>query len=623
MEQTAQYTDDKIVTLEWQEHIRRRPGMYIGKLGDGQSADDGIYVLLKEAIDNSIDEFMMGFGKKIEVTIKDSRVVIRDYGRGIPLGKVRDVASKMNTGAKYDSSVFKKSVGLNGVGIKAVNALSSEFMIRSFRDGECKKVVFSRGVCLEDNPVSPSTEKNGTETTFVPDAELFTNYNYLDDYIVPMLKNYTYLNTGLTIVYNGESFQSKNGLLDLLNENMSSEAIYPIIHLKGPDIELAMTHNNHYSEEYYSFVNGQHTTQGGTHMVAFREALFKTIRDFYKKEFDYSDIKTAIAAAVSIKVEEPVFESQTKTKLGSKNMSPNGETIRNFMLNFVCKELDNYLHKNPETAQALLKKIQDNEKDRKAISGIQKIAKERAKKVNLHNRKLRDCNVHYNTNDERKSESTIFITEGDSASGSITKSRDVNTQAVFSLRGKPLNCFGLTKKVVYENEEFNLLQAALNIEEGIENIRYNKVVIATDADVDGMHIRLLLITFFLNFFPEVIKTKHLYILQTPLFRVRNKVKTFYCYTEEEKLNAIAACGKNPEMTRFKGLGEISPDEFKHFIGPEMRIEPVLIKKEDQIHDLMEFYMGKNTPDRQNFIIDNLVIEEDRLEGEEEENVIEE
>jgi topoisomerase-4 subunit B len=438
-----------------------------------------------------------------------------------------------------------------------------------------------------------------------------------------MLKNYTYLNTGLTIVYNGESFQSKNGLLDLLNENMSSEAIYPIIHLKGPDIELAMTHNNHYSEEYYSFVNGQHTTQGGTHMVAFREALFKTIRDFYKKEFDYSDIKTAIAAAVSIKVEEPVFESQTKTKLGSKNMSPNGETIRNFMLNFVCKELDNYLHKNPETAQALLKKIQDNEKDRKAISGIQKIAKERAKKVNLHNRKLRDCNVHYNTNDERKSESTIFITEGDSASGSITKSRDVNTQAVFSLRGKPLNCFGLTKKVVYENEEFNLLQAALNIEEGIENIRYNKVVIATDADVDGMHIRLLLITFFLNFFPEVIKTKHLYILQTPLFRVRNKVKTFYCYTEEEKLNAIAACGKNPEMTRFKGLGEISPDEFKHFIGPEMRIEPVLIKKEDQIHDLMEFYMGKNTPDRQNFIIDNLVIEEDRLEGEEEENVIEE
>ena len=623
MEQTAQYTDDKIVTLEWQEHIRRRPGMYIGKLGDGQSADDGIYVLLKEAIDNSIDEFMMGFGKKIEVTIKDSRVVIRDYGRGIPLGKVRDVASKMNTGAKYDSSVFKKSVGLNGVGIKAVNALSSEFMIRSFRDGECKKVVFSRGVCLEDNPVCPSTEKNGTETTFVPDAELFTNYNYLDDYIVPMLKNYTYLNTGLTIVYNGESFQSKNGLLDLLNENMSSEAIYPIIHLKGTDIELAMTHNNHYSEEYYSFVNGQHTTQGGTHMVAFREALFKTIRDFYKKEFDYSDIKTAIAAAVSIKVEEPVFESQTKTKLGSKNMSPNGETIRNFMLNFVCKELDNYLHKNPETAQALLKKIQDNEKDRKAISGIQKIAKERAKKVNLHNRKLRDCNVHYNTNDERKSESTIFITEGDSASGSITKSRDVNTQAVFSLRGKPLNCFGLTKKVVYENEEFNLLQAALNIEEGIENIRYNKVVIATDADVDGMHIRLLLITFFLNFFPEVIKTKHLYILQTPLFRVRNKVKTFYCYTEEEKLNAIAACGKSPEMTRFKGLGEISPDEFKHFIGPEMRIEPVLIKKEDQIHELMEFYMGKNTPDRQNFIIDNLVIEEDRLEGEEEENVIEE
>ena len=620
MDQPAQYTEEKIVTLEWQEHIRRRPGMYIGKLGDGQSADDGIYVLLKEAIDNSIDEFMMGFGKKIEVSIKDSRVVIRDYGRGIPLGKVKDVASKMNTGAKYDSSVFKKSVGLNGVGIKAVNALSTEFMIRSFRDGECKKVVFSKGICLEDAPIEASSEKNGTETSFVPDKDLFLNYNYLDDYIIPMLKNYVYLNTGLTIIYNGESFQSKNGLLDLLNENMSSEAYYPIIHLKGQDIEIAMTHNHQFSEEYYSFVNGQHTTQGGTHMVAFREALFKTIRDFYKKEFDYSDIKTSIAAAVSIKVEEPVFESQTKTKLGSKNMKPEGETIRNFMLNFVCKELDNYLHKNPETAQILLKKIQDNERDRKAISGIQKIAKERAKKVNLHNKKLRDCNVHYNTNDERKAESTIFITEGDSASGSITKSRDVNTQAVFSLRGKPLNCYGLTKKVVYENEEFNLLQAALNIEEGIENIRYNKVVIATDADVDGMHIRLLMITFFLNFFPEVIKTKHLYILQTPLFRVRNKVKTFYCYTEEEKLAAIEACGKNPEMTRFKGLGEISPDEFKHFIGPEMRIEPVLIKKEDQIQELMEFYMGKNTPDRQNFIIDNLIIEEDRLDKEEDETV---
>ena len=620
MDQPAQYTEEKIVTLEWQEHIRRRPGMYIGKLGDGQSADDGIYVLLKEAIDNSIDEFMMGFGKKIEVSIKDSRVVIRDYGRGIPLGKVKDVASKMNTGAKYDSSVFKKSVGLNGVGIKAVNALSSEFMIRSFRDGECKKVVFSKGICLEDAPIEASSEKNGTETSFVPDKDLFLNYNYLDDYVIPMLKNYVYLNTGLTIIYNGESFQSKNGLLDLLNENMSSEAYYPIIHLKGQDIEIAMTHNHQFSEEYYSFVNGQHTTQGGTHMVAFREALFKTIRDFYKKEFDYSDIKTSIAAAVSIKVEEPVFESQTKTKLGSKNMKPEGETIRNFMLNFVCKELDNYLHKNPETAQILLKKIQDNERDRKAISGIQKIAKERAKKVNLHNKKLRDCNVHYNTNDERKAESTIFITEGDSASGSITKSRDVNTQAVFSLRGKPLNCYGLTKKVVYENEEFNLLQAALNIEEGIENIRYNKVVIATDADVDGMHIRLLMITFFLNFFPEVIKTKHLYILQTPLFRVRNKVKTFYCYTEEEKLAAIEACGKNPEMTRFKGLGEISPDEFKHFIGPEMRIEPVLIKKEDQIQELMEFYMGKNTPDRQNFIIDNLIIEEDRLDKEEDETV---
>ena len=614
--QPQEYTDDKIVHLEWNEHIRRRPGMYIGKLGDGQSADDGIYVLLKETIDNSIDEFMMGYGKKIEVSIKDSRVVVRDYGRGIPLGKVVDVASQMNTGAKYDSSVFKKSVGLNGVGIKAVNALSTEFMIRSFRDGQCKRVVFSKGVCQEDDPICASNEKNGTETSFIPDKELFVNYNFLDDYIVPMLKNYTYLNRGLTIVYNGEQYQSKNGLLDLLNENMSTEGIYPIIHLVGQDVEIAMTHNNKFSEEYYSFVNGQHTTQGGTHLMAFREALIKTVRDFYKKEFDVNDIKASIAAAVSIKVEEPVFESQTKTKLGSKNMSPNGESIRNFMMNFVTRELDNYLHKNPETAQILLKKIQDNERDRKAISGIQKIARERAKKVNLHNRKLRDCNVHFNTSDKRKSESTIFITEGDSASGSITKSRDVNTQAVFSLRGKPLNCFGLTKKVVYENEEFNLLQAALNIEEGIENIRYNRVVIATDADVDGMHIRLLMITFFLNFFPEVIKNKHLYILQTPLFRVRNKQKTFYCYTDEEKLAAIAACGKNPEMTRFKGLGEISPDEFKHFIGPEMRIEPVLIKKEDQIQELMNFYMGKNTPERQNFIIDNLVIEEDRIEEEE-------
>ena len=614
--QPQEYTDDKIVHLEWNEHIRRRPGMYIGKLGDGQSADDGIYVLLKETIDNSIDEFMMGYGKKIEVSIKDSRVVVRDYGRGIPLGKVVDVASQMNTGAKYDSSVFKKSVGLNGVGIKAVNALSTEFMIRSFRDGQCKRVVFSKGVCQEDDAICASSERNGTETSFVPDKELFVNYNFLDDYIVPMLKNYTYLNRGLTIVYNGEQYQSKNGLLDLLNENMSTEGIYPIIHLVGQDVEIAMTHNNKFSEEYYSFVNGQHTTQGGTHLMAFREALIKTVRDFYKKEFDVNDIKASIAAAVSIKVEEPVFESQTKTKLGSKNMSPNGESIRNFMMNFVTRELDNYLHKNPETAQILLKKIQDNERDRKAISGIQKIARERAKKVNLHNRKLRDCNVHFNSSDKRKSESTIFITEGDSASGSITKSRDVNTQAVFSLRGKPLNCFGLTKKVVYENEEFNLLQAALNIEEGIENIRYNRVVIATDADVDGMHIRLLMITFFLNFFPEVIKNKHLYILQTPLFRVRNKQKTFYCYTDEEKLAAIAACGKNPEMTRFKGLGEISPDEFKHFIGPEMRIEPVLIKKEDQIQELMNFYMGKNTPERQNFIIDNLVIEEDRIEEEE-------
>ncbi len=619
-----EYTGDKIVTLEWQEHIRRRPGMYIGKLGDGSSPDDGIYVLLKETIDNSIDEFMMGFGKKIEVKIENGKVLVRDYGRGIPLEKVKDVSSKMNTGAKYDSSVFKKSVGLNGVGIKAVNALSNEFTIRAFREGKFKKVSYSKGICTEDAPIADiENVKNGTETSFIPDAEIFGHYHFQDDYIIPLLKNYVYLNRGLTIIYNGESFQSKNGLLDLLTDNMSSEGLYPIIHLTGQDIEIAMTHNKQFGEEYYSFVNGQHTTQGGTHLMAFREALTKTVRDFYKKEFDVNDIKASIAAAVSIKVEEPVFESQTKTKLGSKNMSPNGETIRNFMLNFITRELDNYLHKYPETAQILLKKIQDNERDRKAISDIQKIARERTKKVNLHNRKLRDCNVHYNSNDPRKAESTIFITEGDSASGSITKSRDVNTQAVFSLRGKPLNCFGLTKKVVYENEEFNLLQAALNIEEGIENIRYNKVVIATDADVDGMHIRLLMITFFLNFFPEVIKTKHLYILQTPLFRVRNKQKTFYCYTEEEKLAAIAACGKNPEMTRFKGLGEISPDEFKNFIGPEMRIEPVLIKKEDQIQELMTFYMGKNTPDRQNFIIDNLVIEEDRIDVEEEtpENVI--
>lgn len=621
MDQPVNYSEDSIKHLEWNEHIRLRPGMYIGKLGDGSSADDGIYVLLKEAIDNSIDEYMMGFGKKIEVSIKDSHVIIRDYGRGIPLGKVVVVASEINTGAKYDSSAFKKSIGLNGVGIKAVNALSSNFMIRSFRDGRCKKAVFAKGVITEDCPIVAANEKNGTETSFTPDPEKFVNYAFQDDYIIPMLKNYVYLNTGLTIVYNGVSYKSENGLVDLLNDNMSSEGIYPIIHLQGTDIEIAMTHNHQFGEEYYSFVNGQHTTQGGTHLMAFREALIKTVRDFYKKEFDIGDIKASIACAVSIKVEEPVFESQTKTKLGSKNMKPDGESIRSFMLNFVCKELDNYLHKNSETAQVLLKKIQDNERDRKAISSVQKIAKERAKKVSLHNRKLRDCNVHYNTNNERKAESTIFITEGDSASGSITKSRDVNTQAVFSLRGKPLNCFGLTKKVVYENEEFNLLQAALNIEEGIENIRYNKVVIATDADVDGMHIRLLLITFFLNFFPEVIKNKHLYILQTPLFRVRNKQKTFYCYSDEEKLNAIEACGKNPEMTRFKGLGEISPDEFKHFIGPEMRIEPVLIKKEDQIQQLMEFYMGKNTPDRQNFIIDNLIIEEDRLDQEEEEGVV--
>ncbi|MGD9993761.1 MAG: DNA topoisomerase IV subunit B [Salinivirgaceae bacterium] len=607
---SANYSEDAIKTLDWKEHIRRRPGMYIGKLGDGSSRDDGIYILLKEVLDNSIDEFMMGNGRQIEITINENEVSVRDHGRGIPLGKLVDVASKMNTGAKYDSKVFKKSVGLNGVGIKAVNALSSRFNIKSFRDGQVKAVDFSRGEIITDYPIEATTEPNGVLTTFFPDEELFGNYRYIAEYVITLLRNYTFLNSGLTITLNGEKYISRNGLVDLLDEYMSAPGLYPIIHLKDEDIELAVTHGRQYGEEYYSFVNGQHTTQGGTHLVAFREAYVKTIREFYKKDFDPSDIRSAISAAISIKVEEPVFESQTKTKLGSKDIGPNGPSVRQFITDFLKKHLDDYLHKHADVADILLHRIQDSEKERKAISGIQKLARERAKKSNLHNKKLRDCRIHYNSSHDRKLETSIFITEGDSASGSITKSRDVDTQAVFSLKGKPLNCYGLTKKIVYENEEFNLLQAALNIEEDMEELRYNNVIIATDADVDGMHIRLLIITFFLQFFPDLIKNKHLYILQTPLFRVRNKKKTIYCYSEEEREAAMKELGTNPEITRFKGLGEISPDEFVHFIGKDIRLDPVNIKKGDSINDLLEFYMGKNTPDRQQFIIENLRIEEE-------------
>ena len=609
----AQYTEDTIQTLEWREHIRRRPGMYIGKLGDGSSPDDGIYVLLKEVVDNSIDEYMMGFGKKIEIELKeDGTVRVRDYGRGIPLGKVVDVASKMNTGAKYDSKVFKKSVGLNGVGIKAVNALSKVFIIRSFRDGKMKEVQFSKGKLISDKLITQTDQPNGTEVIFQPDDEMFPNYKYRMNIVEQMIKNYTYLNAGLTILLNGQPYFSKNGLLDLLNDKINTEILYPIIHLKGKDIEIALTHGRQYGEEYYSFVNGQYTPQGGTHLMAFKEAIVKTIREFYKKDFHFSDIRTSIIAAISIKIEDPVFESQTKTKLGSKEMWPGGPSVRQYVIDFVKKELDNYLHKNEETAQILLKKIQEAEKERKAIQNIQKISKLKSKKISLHNKKLRDCDIHYNTNHPRRDESTIFITEGDSASGSITKARDVATQAVFSLRGKPLNTYGLSKKVIYENDEFNLLQAALNIEEGIENLRYNKIVLATDADVDGMHIRLLLITFFLNFFPELIKNGHLFVLQTPLFRVRNKNKTIYCYNEEEKQKAIEELGGEGkvEITRFKGLGEISPDEFKKFIGPDMRLEPVVLTKQDSINDLLKFYMGKNTPQRQQFILENLKLDEE-------------
>jgi len=612
MQEQLDYTEDSIQTLDWQEHIRRRPGMYIGKLGDGSQADDGIYVLLKEVLDNSVDEFMMGNGKKISVHVSDEKVSIRDFGRGIPLGKLADVASKMNTGAKYDSKVFKKSVGLNGVGIKAVNALSSRFIIRSIREKEVKELEFSKGVIVREEEVQPTHEDNGTYVEFKPDGSIFRNYHYINDYISKMMKNYTFLNAGLVIEFNGEKFLSKNGLLDLLNENMDSEPLYPVIHLCGDDIEVALTHGNQYGEDYYSFVNGQHTSQGGTHLQAFREAIVKTIRDFYKKDFDSSDIHSSITAAISIKVEEPVFESQTKTKLGSKDIGPDGPSVRNFVANFLQKELDNYLHKHADVSEVLLRRIQESERERKAISGIKKLAKERAKKVSLHNKKLRDCRIHYNTNDDKKDNSCLFITEGDSASGSITKSRDVTTQAVFSLRGKPLNSYGLTKKVVYENEEFNLLQAALNIEDGLEELRYNKVIVATDADVDGMHIRLLLLTFFLQFFPELIKKGHVYILQTPLFRVRNKKKTYYCYSDEERLDAINKVGANPEITRFKGLGEISPDEFKVFIGEDMRLEPVTIHRGDAVKQLLEYYMGKNTPERQELIIDNLVIEKDEV-----------
>jgi topoisomerase-4 subunit B len=609
------YSEDSIRTLDWKEHVRRRPGMYIGKLGDGTQPDDGIYILLKEVFDNSVDEFMMGFGKTIELTVSELEVTVRDFGRGIPLGKLVDVASKMNTGAKYDSKVFKKSVGLNGVGIKAVNALSKSFTIQSVREGKSKIIEFAAGEKLAEKDFDSVNESNGTLVRFLPDDTIFGRFNFQNDYIETMIRNYTYLNTGLVVKFNGNSFTSKNGLLDLLNENIKGETQYPPIHLKGPDMELAITHGNGYGEDYYTFVNGQHTTQGGTHLTAFRESYVETIRKFYKKDFDASDIRTSIIAAISVRVEDPVFESQTKTKLGSKDIGPNGPSVRQFIGDFVRTSLDNYLHKNPETANALLQKILDSEKERKAISGIQKLARERAKKANLHNRKLRDCRVHYNSKDPRAEETTLFITEGDSASGSITKSRDVNTQAVFSLKGKPLNSYGLTKKIVYENEEFNLLQAALNIEEDMENLRYNKVVIATDADVDGMHIRLLLITFFLQFFPDLIRQEHLFILQTPLFRVRNKKKTSYCYTPEEKEKAISALGPNPEITRFKGLGEISPDEFKNFIGPDIRLDPVRITSHDSIADLLSFYMGKNTPERQEFIIENLRIEEDIVEEE--------
>lgn len=609
------YEDDNIRHLSDMEHVRTRPGMYIGRLGDGTNAEDGIYVLLKEVMDNSIDEFKMKAGKKIEINVEDNlRVSVRDYGRGIPQGKLVEAVSVLNTGGKYDNKAFKKSVGLNGVGVKAVNALSINFEVRSYRDGSVRKATFSKGQ-LQSDVTEPTDEENGTYIFFQPDNSLFVNYSFKEQFIETMLRNYTYLNTGLSIIYNGQRIVSRNGLVDLLNDNMTSQGLYPIVHLQADDIEIAFTHTEQYGEEYYSFVNGQHTTQGGTHQSAFKEHIARTIKEFYGKNTDFVDIRNGIVAAIAVNVEEPIFESQTKTKLGSTSMEPNGVTVNKFVGDFIKQEVDNFLHKNSDVAEQLLKKIQESERERKALAGVTKLAKERAKKANLHNQKLRDCRYHLNDakGREQEEETCIFITEGDSASGSITKIRDVNTQAVFSLGGKPLNSYGMTKKVVYENVEFNLLQAALNIENGLDGLRYNKIIVATDADVDGMHIRLLLITFFLQFFPELIKKGHVYILQTPLFRVRNKKKTIYCYSEEEKTNAIEELKPNPEITRFKGLGEISPDEFRNFIGKDMRIDKVSLKKTDAVAELLDFYMGKNTMDRQNFIINNLVVEEDYAE----------
>ena len=617
------YTEESIRSLDWKEHIRLRPGMYIGKLGDGSSADDGIYVLVKEVVDNCIDEYTMGHGKQIEVLIEDKSVSVRDFGRGIPLGKVVDVVSKINTGAKYDSKAFQKAVGLNGVGTKAVNALSQSFKVSAFRDGREKRASFSKGNLVKEEREAKTTEPNGTLVEFVPDETIFKNYHFINEYLDNQFWNYCYLNAGLVILYNGKKYLSKNGLLDLLKRKTNEDELrYPIIHLKGDDIEVALTHNNDYGEEIFSFVNGQYTTQGGTHQQAFRESFVKVIRDFYKKDYDAADIRQSITAAISVRVVEPVFESQTKTKLGSQFMEEGGASMKNFINDFLARELDNFLHKNPSIADAMKKRIEQSEKERKELSGIRKLANERAKKANLHNKKLRDCRVHYNEEvtgrdknlvQEKQKESTIFITEGDSASGSITKVRNVETQAVFSLRGKPLNCFGLTKKVVYENEEFNLLQHALNVEDGIEGLRYNNIVIATDADVDGMHIRLLLMTFFLQFFPDLVKNNHVYILETPLFRVRNKQETIYCYDETEKQAATKKLGGKPEITRFKGLGEISPEEFARFIGPDMRVQPVLIMPETHIQQLLEYFMGKNTPQRQDFIIGNLRMEIDHAE----------
>jgi topoisomerase IV subunit B len=617
--ESIEYNESSIKSLDWREHIRLRPGMYIGKLGDGSAKDDGIYVLVKETIDNCIDEHMMGYGKAIDVKITDQHVSVRDYGRGIPLGKVVDVVSKINTGAKYDSGAFQKSVGLNGVGTKAVNALSNYFKVQAFREGQTKLAEFKKGILTSDPKVGKSDEKNGTLVEFEPDNTMFKNYHFIPEYLDDLMWNYAFLNAGLTINYNGRKFYSKDGLLDLLKQKADAEEMrYPIIHCKGDDIEFSLTHGNQYGEEYYSFVNGQNTTQGGTHLAAFREGVVRGVRDFYKKDFDSADIRASILGAIAVRVQEPVFESQTKTKLGSINMAPEGgQSVKNFVGDFVAKELEIYLHKNPSTADAIQKRILQSERERKEIAGIKKLANERAKKANLHNKKLRDCRFHFDDQKgEKGMESVVFITEGDSASGSITKSRDVETQAVFSLRGKPLNCYGLTKKVVYENEEFNLLQHALNIEDGLDGLRYNKVIIATDADVDGMHIRLLLMTFFLQFFPDLVKANHVYVLETPLFRVRNKKETIYCYSEEEKQAAVSKLGSKPEITRFKGLGEISPEEFGTFIGDNIRLQPVLLTKESHLAQLLEFYMGKNTPDRQEFIIDNLRIELDVVEEKE-------